>query len=268
MSDLNISITKPINFESLTILICHLLIGGEFRVAHMFNDPNWTDSPSVSGFWCADKVLWQESDINSSSEIQNNRILNYKTLELIFLHSPKSVQHVQEYSQNYRIFICIKNDTSSMDLIKTLTEYKRSSAEEFQLLIYHIKNESTAVYLPQSMKMDPIYIQNPGLKPTATKSRVIYRKLTAEIDKMWLTGASYPSDNKCLPYKVYRTKLFMFISKLFANFFYDRLKMDFVQHTQFRCPDAKKNVVNVRHEFSTVYRELSKQSIPLDNATM
>lgn len=268
MSDLNISIAKPTNFESLTILICHLLIGGNFRVAHVFNDPNWADCPSVNAFWCADKVLWQKSDI-SLARNQDNHTSGYKTLEMIFLYSPESVQHVQKHSRNYRYFIFIKNNASSMDPIENFIEYEMSStAKESLILIYYTHNESTAVYLPQTIRMDPVYIQNRGLTPAASKSNVIYRKITGEMDKLWMIGVSYPNDNKCLTYKVYRTKIFMFVSKLFANFFYDRLNMDFVQHTQFRCAHAKKDIANVRHKFSTIYRELSKQTVPLDNVTM
>lgn len=262
---LNISVSTESNIENLVILICNLLIGGNFQVIHSFSDSGGLNNHRFHDMECLNQVPWIRSDINPNATYWNDLQRNHHVLELTFLDS-RAIERsarLQKHSNHHRLFILVTANNDSK-LISEMATLEMTSTQGSLLLIHDTMNGNTKVYsVMQPMDPNPIYIQSDsGLGQPI----ILYEKTFGKFDKMWLTGVEFQNDVQCLSYNVGKGMLIDRLNQLLTNLFYSRMNFDFVRETQWRCnrPATPSHQSYVRHVMPSIYKEFSFSSEPVN----
>lgn len=149
------------NFHSLALFICHLFVDGNFKTAHILNDPNIFDGHLIADVVsiCPRHVPWITTDVTQKSALPwqpNKRSQTDHILQLIFLDSTKLIQEIENFKKYfvfYRLFIFSGTDEitreNDISAIKKLSPSFNSSS-----LTLH--------YSPKNGSISVLWIQNNG----------------------------------------------------------------------------------------------------------
>lgn len=272
MSFTNFSISNASNFGSLVTLICHLIIGGNFRVAQLTYDVDVIDNSILHELNCLNEIVWLSSDIHSPAPLRNYQTESDHTIQLIFLNFNLSQNwmHLEHHGIFHRLFIFIA-DTATQFYTKRTFEFCKNkivSAQGSLLLIHDCNTDETKVQLfTQQSDESPIHVQN---RDSLGVAMHLFQQLFGASEEMWLIGAETGVGFDCQPPEIARRIPIMITQKLLANLYFSKMNLDFIRHTIFKCGDSKawSSLSFVRHAHRAIYNEFSSQTEPSSNETM
>lgn len=263
----NSFISSSTNFGSLTTLICHLIIGGNFQVAHLFYDSTSLHGRLVNEIACLDEVSWIGIDVNSGTPEWYYQDRKDQTIQLIFpnLNAVENFTNLENFTVYYRAFIFLldKVTKSKMELIFDYGDNIISSTQGSLLLIHDIYNRHTEIRLfTQKADEDPIHIQK---ESTGGESVVIFKKTYDTFDRMWLLGANYPSGND----GKFGSNRDLFLWNVVTSRYFAYMNLDFISRTTYNNKNSNEWFSRefVRHIPQSIYAEFSHEYELLDNVT-
>lgn len=270
MSITNLSISNASYFGTLVSLICQLLGGGHFEIANLFYDSKVIDSKFLSEIRCLDEISWTGIDVNSEILQWSHQKRSDRTIQLIFpnLNAVNNFSNLENGVIYHRLFIFNLDTKTNFGLARILEFGKKEviSTQGSLILIYDCKKDETKVHLfTQVANDEPIHIQN-----TTKSDERIFEKLFGIFDELWLMGAEAPFGIECLPRETRALIPFMVVNRFFANLYFTKMKMDFVEQIVYKCgkSDVQAARTFVRHIPKSIYNELSNETEQLPNDTV
>lgn len=269
MSLTNITVSNPTNFASLAALICHLIIGGQFQVVHLFYDSSTLDRYLITEIGCLHQVSWIGVDVNSNVSKWYYQDRKERTIQLIFPNlntsNPSHISKIENFTVYHRLFIFILDDSTNRSLERIL-EYGKNeiiSTQGSLLILYDREKQKSEVRLfTQPISESSLHIQDID---SVDESQFVFNKLFNIFDKMWLLGVQFTigADGKRAPNRV------IFIVNVLVNTFFTQMNMDFISRVTYNKKKISERFSRqlVRHIPQPIYDEFSFDSEPLQNST-
>lgn len=254
---------NSVNFRKLTILICHLLIGGKFQSVQILYDSKTLDYTLFRDIKsdCLSEIPWTSIDINQP-EIQqwNNKQESDHYIQLILSSNVEFVQNSGARPSNYyRLFVFHSNNNgSSLPEISNRTKLKSKSNT---IGLFHDNTGETSAHLLHddfTIFHKSINLQDLNEPVTSTK---VFDRVFGEREKMRKLGTFDPNIH-CNG----EIKTFTAISaQITRKFLFAQLNMDFVEMGRRHC--ALENGRYFRHSFHRIYEELIPDFGQINNET-
>lgn len=251
------------NFLNLSLLICQLFAGGNFRMAHILYHPEVFDDRLLKAIdsTCPLQIPMMTIDISApgiSSSDQNQRTDHI--LQLIFLprdQLKKSMDRINGLLTFYRIFIFtsdleLKFEKNLMHDSKFIRDRNSSSL----LLIHNNLSGATKPYLfsgKSKTSLVPVDLQWSQLR---SGEDMFDSALGAKVHDPAF-GVAYLDKIDC---KSYNTRIFRTLLKqyqIYGRFYYTRFNMTFIDEITLRCIDFYVIHRYVRPIPKQAYNELS-----------
>lgn len=258
------------NFLNLSLLICHLFAGGNFRIAHILYHQKAIDDDFLKAVDATCPFPMMTSDIaapSSNSSDQSQRTDHI--LQLIFLPRNQlatSMDRIDRLLTFYRIFIFLTNEEPTDCEHKWLNESKHiSKLNSTSLLLIHDKsNGTTQSFLlskNRNVSMEPIDLSKSQLRTeieifnVALGEKAHDQEFGVSQMEMMYCGSSNTN--------LLRTILRKF--RMFGRFYSNRFNMSFMDSYSMNCNHFG---LDVNHEYvrpiqKSSYNELSTEVEPI-----
>lgn len=252
---------KTPNFYNLTCLICHLVIGGQFRVVEILYSPGTLDHRLLSEIKknCGDEFLWKMADITKPLSAQSIDKIPGRLIQLIFLGKNREFEKNQLttfFPNSYRIFIFHShNNEIPMPMLSQSKTLHKSNMNSIALL-HNSANDSIQGFLMNdddlSLFDDQIQVKQKNQNDITINSKEIFKNIFGKREQMQAFGIIDPTIIICyyidLPIKAWKFGLFY---QFVAKFFLTQLNMNFIN---IKCNGKNRYL---RHISKPVYNELS-----------
>lgn len=226
---------NSVNFQNLTFLICHLLIGGKFQTVQVLHGPNALNHHLMHdiGKNCLNEITWMAIDI-TQSEIPkwNDTMKPVEYIQLIFIDSDVQSEVQRLLSEfppiYYRLFVFHPNGNQSF-IRKISNKTKLESDSDSVGLFYDGDGEINAHLLHEDLTAFHQAINLQDLNEPLTSAQV-FDKIFGERAKMRKLGIYYANPICQFPLAG-RTYLFHYFHSIF-KYVYTQLNMDFIDVAQ------------------------------------
>lgn len=271
MSIANVSIPTAPNLGSLTNLMCHLLIGGNFQFVQFLYDSKVFDSQLIDKIKCLNGTPWMGVDINSEIQQWNFQSRKEESIQLIFpsLEALDKFTQLEKDAIYHRLFVFTLDSATVSDLSKVFEFGKKNiiSSQGSLFLIHDNFSQETKVYLTtQNSNESPIHIQKNDI---VNDPVILFDKLFKRFYRMWILGVETPIGFDCQPADAAKRIPVMIVPRFLANLYFTKMKLDFIEETVYKCGESKLLHAHayVCPAVQATYNEFSSGNAPLSQTT-
>lgn len=261
----------PPNFVNLSLLFCHLFIGGNFKEAQIFYHSDTFENQIIAQIdsTCSVKIPLTISNITNSILIRRYYIKEKTNhiLQLNFLRPEKLTKYfdkiIEEVSTMYRVIIfntdqSINNDGELLEHFKSWN-FVHIYRSRLLIVVHDSAGDSIRSYLFQH-KSDVIRLEyQRSSSPNALFNDAFGDKAFRQIFGVGLKilrSRAHKSIVENITHK---------LEQVFANYYFHKLDMQFVARMYENA--RMDNYTYRRHIPNPIYNELSFETEPIDHKT-
>lgn len=238
------------NFLKLSLLICHLFAGGNFRMAHILYHHEAFDDRFLYGIdsACSTQIPKMTIDISAPETFEPDHTEDQQTdniLQIIFLSRDKMAENMKRIKGSlsfYRIFVFSFSqdrdfDRKWMDDIESIKDKNSSSL----LLIHNRSSGTVKPFHLSKTSVEPIDLQTNPSK----SDKDLFESALGEESQGRSFAVSYVNNAQCNPSSASRMELLINRNQFVANLYFKRLNMSYIDAISYRCNQS--TTVNVYH---------------------
>lgn len=255
------------NFLNLSLLICSLFAGGNFKMAHILYDQEEFDDRLLIAIesTCPLRILKMTIEISAPRALESDEIgRTDHILQLIFLprqDRAKVMKRIEEVLTFYRVFIFSSTDEVNSEQ-KWMKDLKFVTNRNSSTLLLNLNSSSGVVKLYNPSKNLSTAMEV-DLQPNRLQSDVdIFDNALGEKALVRDFAITYIDHVDCDSINPGPMNALFKILKIFGNFYFHRFNMSYVDAISVRC-DRLGNSANhtiIRPIPRKVYSELSFKS--------
>lgn len=256
---------NSVNFQNLTILICHLLMGGEFQTVQILHGSIALNHHLLHdiGNGCLNEISWMAIDLTQSEIPKWNDIMKpNQYIQLIFIDSDVQCE-VHQLSKlppiYYRLFVFHPNGDRTF-IPKISNKTKLDSDSNSVSLIYDADRKIKAYLLHDDLTAFHQEINLKDLNKFMTSIQV-FDQVFGEREKMRKLGIYY-LEWECTISGFENTYLPRYLHSFYKHIF-TQLKMDFLQLAERTC--GPENTAYLRPVSNPIYDELDWDLEPINS---
>lgn len=235
------------NFLNLSLLICHLFAGGNFRMAHILYHHEAVDDRFLYGIdsACSTQIPEMTTDISAPEIFEPDHTEDQQTdyiLQIIFLSRDKMAENMKRIKGSlpfYRIFVFSfsqdRDDQKWMDDIESIKDKNSSSL----LLIHNRSSGTVKPFHLSKTSVEPIDLQTNPSK----SDKDLFESALGEESQGRSFAVSYVNNAQCNTSS--RMELQLNRTRFVAILYFKRLNMSYIDALSYRCNQSTS--VNVYH---------------------
>lgn len=260
------------NYQNLAILICHLFIGGQFRILNILFSPDSIE-PNILNqieLTCPNTIQWIKIDLTKTIEqpwFENQR--NDHILQIIFLKMEEITNYktiLDKIFVYYRLFVFHSNlEGNATFEVKSSNNKTFESISNSMAILYNSNEVTIEAHL---MHNDLTFYGNPiQVELQKNNSKKLFDEMFDYREQFRILGI-FLSTNPCDPMKRELASLTDNFRHFRANFFHNQMNITFgfYQNSGFRyyCSNNPIKSRYLRHIQKPIYDELSWDAEPID----
>lgn len=288
MANLNLllNILNISHFHNLALFVCHLFIGGNFRIGHILYDPKVFDDHLISKIdsVCQLQIPWLTTDITQHSLMPPH--VSKRTdhiLQVIFFDPKYLAEEIVEYEEHftfYRIF-AFPSTFGEVDMKQRISIIGQlNSISNPSPLIMHYNVKSDLIYVHR-LSENGLIIENfeknmaqdvRSLYEHRQKSNVEYERLFdgifGEYDRKQTMGIRVSGVFRTIKDSISYVPIFGHL--FFANYFVSTLNASFIHMTSSPFNDKHTAAVDrlVAHKPRKYHEEIFLEYEPIDETKL
>lgn len=233
---------NSVNFQHLTIFICHLLIGGHFQTVQIFYDSRTIRNDQLIrdlNSHCLSEIPWMTFDRSDLeiSPIWNNTIKPDHNIQLI-LTEGDAVQGDDDKlsglpSNYYRLFVFHSNENKLLASRKSNKITLDSDSNTIGIFHDYSVGEIQAYLLHDDLTRFHKAIDSKDLNESKTSAHV-FETVFGEREKMRKLGVFDP--NFYCTILLSKPSFEQLYTQFLIQYLFTQMKMDFVQSGNLHCP--------------------------------
>lgn len=257
------------NFLNLSVLICQLFVGGNFRMAHILYHQEAFDDRLFNAIdsTCPLQIPMITTDISTQQPLQSDSFEQSDyILQLIFLPREQlacDMDHIANLLTFYRVFVFSSIEESNIDRDWTSDSKLISNINSSSLLIIHNKSsgEMKPYLLSKSPNTfsEPVEFQTDHLK----QPKDLFDSMLGEKAFERQLGVKIVNDIDCIYMKSSLSQAILNKNKAFARLYFTLLNMSFIDAVTIQCNESGTFIMNkyIRPKYRSIYREFSTDEI-------
>lgn len=261
-----LSILNLNQFQNLSILICHLFIGGQFRMTNVIFEPNSFDFRLINQIEsiCPMEIIWTFIDVTeSSTPTLNNDLAKDQILQIIFMdfdHVSQRTKISEQFPAYYRLFIFNTFGDKELSLPSIPINISFNPSTNSLVLFYSLQKDTFNTFLIDDKFRILTKINHENTFSMDSNSKDIFNTIFGERERNRILGVYYPI-SACEQSKE-RTHVENLYKRYVANFYFLRMNMTFIEKGRPTCGSYRPRVRGLRMTFrpiqKRIYNELSE----------
>lgn len=245
------------NFLNLSVLICHLFVGGKFRLTNILFHPDAIDNFLLVTIdsACPFQISINTFDISVNETIPTDR-RHQRTdsiLQLVVItpdQLTKQFNRIENLLTFYRVFIFKTSDQLDLEQIKSIAI--RNSSSSSLLLVYNTSSNVLSEFV-----LSKISIQTVKLSKGQLSANEVFNMVFGDQAAGRFLVVSIPIDITCKA--IENANIIVKEAKVFASMYWKRLNASFVNGFAWNCETMSLQYRRVRPVKRSFYSDYNSE---------
>ena len=242
------SLEPQADFLNLSLLICHLFVGGKFQLVNILYHPSAFDDRFLVSMdsVCPFEIPKTTQDISTNETILIDR-RNQRTdeiLQLIFLPPDQLIEKINgivNFLTFYRIFVF--TTSVQMDLSEIMSIVKPNHSSSTLLLIYNTLSNVLSEFILSRSSIKSVELNLELNRNGQLDSNELFDSVFGDSASGRFLVASMVHEYLCEPKQAEAYNLTRRMVRAFASLFYTQMKLSFVDGGIFNC-----STLSIKHK--------------------